>query len=149
LFNQLTARIRSEHPELDADLPDRIMDQALAFLGTCAVTTVPIGPSALVDIGWHTFILDTVEYAEFCDRIAGRFIHHVLDDRSAGPYEIPDNDRHTVPATLADTVTAISAAGYRIDGQLWTKSDPADCNVSGEGDKCSQCHAGCTDSPKQ
>jgi hypothetical protein len=40
------------------------------------------------------------------------------------------------------------SSGYRIDGQLWMKSDPADCNMFGEGDKCSQCHAGCTDSPK-
>lgn len=80
LADRLVARISAEHPELPADMPVRILDQTLAFLETCATATEPIGPSELVDIGWHAFILYTHEYAEFCDRIAGRFIHHVPDD---------------------------------------------------------------------
>lgn len=39
LFDRLTTRIAAEHPELAADMPARMVDQALAFLGTCAVTT--------------------------------------------------------------------------------------------------------------
>lgn len=52
------------------------MDQALAFLIACANTPRPLAPSAEVDLGWHTFLLYTNEYADFCERIAGRFIHH-------------------------------------------------------------------------
>ncbi|BFU44969.1 hypothetical protein KRMM14A1004_32060 [Krasilnikovia sp. MM14-A1004] len=89
----------------------------------------PIGPSDLVDIGWHTFILYTREYAEFCERVAGRFIHHVPDDVQ------PDNERDR--PTLADSVEAIRAAGYQIDPQLW----------SIDSAECTQCHAGCHDSP--
>lgn len=33
-------------------------------------------PSPLVDIGWHIFILHTREYTEFCDGLAGHYIHH-------------------------------------------------------------------------
>jgi hypothetical protein len=136
LVDRLVARIAAEHPELDVDMPARILDQTLAFLGTCATATEPIGPSELVDIGWHTFILYTHEYADFCNRIAGRFIHHVPDDSPTGDEwpTVPE----TNPATLAATVAAIRRAGYRIDPQLWAMTSAAEC---------SQCHAGCHDSP--
>lgn len=42
--------------------------------------------SARVDEVWHQFVLFTAEYAEFCSRFAGRFLHHVPDEslRPAG-----------------------------------------------------------------
>jgi len=36
-------------------------------------------PSRAVDVLWHEFIVDTVEYASFCENAYGRFIHHVPD----------------------------------------------------------------------
>ncbi len=135
LFALLDARIRVEHPELPPGMPGRIMDQALAFLATCAVTTEPIGPSEAVDIGWHTFILYTPQYAAFCQKIAGRFIHHVPDDE---PDLGPDAVVSPEPASLKTTVGAIRAAGYRLDLDLWPGIGVADCT---------QCHAGCHDSP--
>ena len=36
----------------------------------------PIVPSRNADIFWHEFILYTETYSEFCQNIAGRFIHH-------------------------------------------------------------------------
>jgi hypothetical protein len=30
----------------------------------------------LSDPGWHTFVLHTRDYREFCRRVAGRFIDH-------------------------------------------------------------------------
>ncbi|WP_233625410.1 hypothetical protein [Actinoplanes sp. ATCC 53533] len=136
LADRLVARITAEHPELPAGMPARILDQALAFLGTCATATEPIGPSDLVDIGWHTFILYTHEYAAFCDKIAGRFIHHVPDDSPTGD-EWPTAPQAD-PVTLSATVAAVRRAGYRIDAELWSMTAAADCT---------QCHAGCTDSP--
>lgn len=54
------------------------MEQTLAFLAATAnQADKPLSPSQPVDIGWHAFILYTREYAEFCQRVAGRFIHHV------------------------------------------------------------------------
>jgi hypothetical protein len=136
LADRLVARITEEHPELPADMPARILDQTLAFLETCATETEPIGPSELVDIGWHTFILYTHEYADFCDQIAGRFIHHVPDDSPTGD-EWPTVPK-TNPATLAATVAAMRRAGHRVDAPLWCMTRETDCT---------QCHAGCTDSP--
>jgi hypothetical protein len=136
LADRLVARIAAEHPELTADLPARILDQTLAFLETCATATEPIGPSVLVDIGWHTFILYTHEYTEFCDRVAGCYIHHVPDDTPTG------DEWPTVPkpgvATPAATVAAMRRAGYEVDMPLWSMNTTAEC---------SQCHAGCHDSP--
>ena len=125
LFDRLANRIRLEHPELAAGMAERILEQALAFLGACAVTTEPIGPSELVDIGWHTFILHTADYADFCDRIAGRFIHHVPDEPDGG-----------VGSSLAASVAAIRASGFTLDRALWFS-----------GAECTQCYAGCSDSP--
>ncbi|WP_223874049.1 glycine-rich domain-containing protein [Salinispora vitiensis] len=129
LFVRLTTRIAKDHPDLPTGMADRILDQALAFLGAAAVTTVPIGPSDLVDIGWHTFILYTRDYAAFCDRVAGRFIHH---DPAAGSEKPTNPDGE--PVLLSQAIDAITAAGYQVDSALWNTT--ADC-VS-----CSSCRPG-------
>lgn len=48
------------------------------FLLVCALndTGRPIGMAGPVDELWHTFILFTKEYADFCRQVAGRFLHH-------------------------------------------------------------------------
>ena len=38
--------------------------------------TLPIVPTKTVDTMWHYHILDTRKYAEDCERIFGRFVHH-------------------------------------------------------------------------
>jgi hypothetical protein len=131
LFDRLTARIVAEH-EIEPRLAERIMDQALAFL---AATVTPGGnwlsPSQPVDIGWHTFILYTREYAEFCNRVAGRFIDHVPNDDPDAPSE--DADPSSVRAR---TLAAIQSAGYAVDPDLWPnkagRCSQDDCGASGE-----------------
>lgn len=125
LFDRLTARIARKEV-IERDLAERIMDQALAFLAASAQHTgEPLVPSGLVDIGWHTFILYTREYAEFCDHLAGRFIHHVPNDAPDMPAE---------KASLVDvrtrTLDAIARAGYAVDHELWTFT----------AGNCSSCH---------
>ncbi|MEU2763188.1 hypothetical protein [Streptomyces sp. NPDC007094] len=132
VMERLAARIAKDHPGTDLPTARRIIGQAAGFLAASA--TLPgseLSPSKAVDVGWHTFILHTVDYAEFCERVAGRFIHHV-----------PTLDAETEErssATRTRTLDAITAAGYRIDHDLWP--DTARMN------ECSQCHAGCRDSP--
>ena len=134
LFARLTARIRADHPAHAAQA-DVIMEQALAFLATCAANPgAGLGPSDTVDIGWHAFLMYTREYAEFSHRIAGRFIHHNPDD-------VPGDSE--TGSSLADTIKAMEAAGYRVDPVVWPTS--AECSTS----NCNQCYAGCTDSPKK
>ena len=35
-----------------------------------------LSPPAKIDLGWHTFVLHTRAYAEFCESCFGHFIHH-------------------------------------------------------------------------
>jgi hypothetical protein len=129
LFDRLAARITVEHgfPRI---LAERIMEQALAFLAASATHSgASLVPCELVDIGWHTFILYTRDYAEFCQRMASRFIHHV-------PHE-SDTPGDTIQqaAVRTRTLAAITSAGYVVDVELWAsgaaKCDPDKCSASG------------------
>ncbi|MFJ2270227.1 glycine-rich domain-containing protein [Streptomyces sp. NPDC087849] len=115
---------------MERDLAERIFGQAVAYLVTSAERPeVPMGPAQAVDLGVHSFVLDSINYMAFCDQHAGRYIHHVPQLPGEGTQE---------PPALRDTVRTIRASGFEIDAELWTMKDAADCT---------QCHAGCTDSP--
>ncbi|MEV0714014.1 hypothetical protein [Asanoa sp. NPDC050611] len=47
-------------------------------------------PSVVVDDLWHEMVLDTREYAAFCEAAFGRFLHHVPEQRA----ESADRSRH-------------------------------------------------------
>src|SRR3990167_2184591 len=49
------------------DWAERIMEQTLGFLKVSAMTADgTLSPSTNVDIGWHTFLIYTREYSDFC-----------------------------------------------------------------------------------
>ncbi|GAA4030589.1 hypothetical protein GCM10022247_64590 [Allokutzneria multivorans] len=128
-FSRFSRRLAAEH-RLTHDDAEAIMSDALAFLAACATNTgTPLSPSPRVDWGWHLFLLHTHDYAEFCQRIAGRFLHHV-------PTENAD-DGIDASVALARTVAAIHAAGYTTDRALWSAPAMA----------CSGCQNGCHDDP--
>ncbi|WP_413809807.1 glycine-rich domain-containing protein [Streptomyces sp. OE57] len=121
LLDRLATRIVKDH-DIALPLAERI--------AACANnTSQPLTPSKTIDIGWHTFILHTRDYADFCQRVAGHFIHHVPTDPAEGK-------RGTAAAARQRILDAIATAGYAVDTDLWP-----------EAADCSQCHAGCSDSP--
>ncbi|RBQ11663.1 hypothetical protein DP939_44795 [Spongiactinospora rosea] len=125
LFARLVARIADEY-EMPAERATRVMEQALAFLIACSIHPhAGLSPSPEVDKGWHAFLLFTREYGEFCQRYAGRFIHH-------HPGE-PDSGVTRVGAA----VEAMRAVGLPVDAELWIPSS-----------ECSQCYQGCVDDPR-
>ncbi|MEU2428320.1 hypothetical protein ABZ611_02170 [Streptomyces sp. NPDC007861] len=131
-MERLTACISQDHAEIDGQMAHRIVAQTAAFLAASAHTPGQrLVPSKLVDIGWHTFILHTVDYAAFCEQVVGRFVHHVPETEADG------RDSKT-GEPLRHTVAALTAAGFTVDHDLW----PTSAN-------CGQCHAGCHDSPKK
>ncbi|WP_406089519.1 glycine-rich domain-containing protein [Kitasatospora purpeofusca] len=141
LFERLTHQVARDH-RLETRLAERVVDQALAFLGACATNPgAALAPSRLVDHGWHAFLLHTHEYAAFCDRIAGRFLHHRPEVGGARANDVG-----------VATTTALRAAGYQVDPELWAAS--ADCSEGSGGDGsdtsgsggCAQCHQGCHNS---
>ncbi|MFE9043124.1 glycine-rich domain-containing protein [Streptomyces sp. NPDC007818] len=129
VWRALTTDLVRAYPGTSRVLAERIIGQTVAFLIAGTTTEAPLRPSEPVDRGWHAFLLHTQAYQEFCDRHAGRFIHHHPD----AP-DMTGSDDAT--AARERTVAAIHAAGFDVDEGLWP--DAADCT---------QCHAGCTDSP--
>ncbi len=133
LAERLIGRIMKDE-EMPRELAERILDQALGYLKLAAEQ--PGGhfsPSPLVDIGWHTFILYTREYAMFCKKITdGRFIHHEPTDDdsvpnlSQGPYK---------------TAEAMKKAGIVVDEPLWACMHSGDCSGD-SGPGCSNCNDG-------
>ncbi|MFF7525970.1 glycine-rich domain-containing protein [Streptomyces pseudovenezuelae] len=111
LYNRLVSRIVKDE-EVEPGLAGRIMDSALGFLYLSATSPGQrLSPSPLVDIGWHTFILYTRGYREFCQRVAGRFIDHEPNDVPEAPQK---------PSGIKRTIAAFKAAGLPIDEMLWT-----------------------------
>ena len=130
MFDRLVASVMADNGD-DQPTAARITEQALAFLAACAANPgAGLAPSPEVDKGWHAFILHTADYAEFCDRVVGRFIHHLPDD----PGE--EESGAGVPATVA----AMRVLGLTVDACLWGTA--GECTSD-----CHQCHAGCHDSP--
>lgn len=131
LFARLAGRVERD-AEVDRPLAERIVREALVFLVACGRTPgVPLSPSRTVDEGWHAFILHTREYAEFCDRVVGHFIHHTPDEE-------PGGDRLEAEARVLSTVAHLRSAGLPADEELW----------SGRGGSCSsQCGRCCSDHP--
>jgi hypothetical protein len=130
LWNRLINRIIQDE-NLDLALAQSIMDQALGFLRLCAKTTdESFSPSPLVDIGWHTFILYTRDYAEFCERIARRFIHHAPSDEENTDYG---------PDRITRTVAALKQHGIAVDEELWAQAPARSIGPrckGGGGDGC-------------
>ncbi|MCX4827622.1 MULTISPECIES: glycine-rich domain-containing protein [unclassified Streptomyces] len=146
-------------PEIGQDKAERIFGQTIAyFVAAGENPDLLVGPSPEVDQGVHSFMLDTIPYHQFTYGHFGRYVHHVPEletdlcvqctndgggeGKNHGDVAcVSDDDKVKAeadgrPMVLEATVAAIEAAGFVIDRELWNM-----------GVKCTQCHAGCTDSP--
>ena len=132
LWSRVTARIRKDHEfqahfgELEAEeqvkWSERILNETLGFLKLCSLGVGSFGPSELVDIGWHTFMLYSRGYMAYCDEVNGSYIHHE-------PNDVPG--RQTVSNGPMSTVAAMEEHGIAIDMELWPSS------MAGVNDPCS------------
>ncbi|MFF9526751.1 hypothetical protein ACF1DV_32970 [Streptomyces achromogenes] len=107
----------------DSVMAARVLGQGYAYLLTAMNhrgEARGLAPGKLVDIGVHTIILDTVAYAELCDRFnGGYFLHHV-------PKAEMKND-----GSVMRTAGIVAADGWAVDLPLW-----ADAGT------CGPCHPG-------
>ncbi len=128
LWNRLVGRIQKDHPEIKKNEAEAIMDAALGFLKLCANHPENrFAPSEKVDIGWHTFLMYTREYHEFCRDLGGNYIHHVPNDDPRVPQE---------RGALGKTVRFMRTNGVTFSPRLWFGN--ADCTVDCRDD-CSNC----------
>jgi hypothetical protein len=121
-WDRLVARLVEDYPHkgVDHTLAGRILNEALGFLQLCTVENGH-GPSEMVDLGWHTMILYTMEYAALCDAMAGRFMHHL-------PTDLP-SDTHSMCDACG------SCGGDDGDGKTKAKR----CTTCGSGGGCKHC----------
>nr|WP_107100868.1 hypothetical protein [Streptomyces graminilatus] len=108
----------------DEVMATRVLGQAYAYLFTAMASRgkgLGLTPGHIVDIGVHTVILDTVAYAELCDRYnGGAFLHHVplVDMKADG--------------SVMRTAHEIAVQGFEVDLPLW-QADSADCGPCSPG----------------
>ena len=112
---------------LERTVADRVVDQALALVFVMGSTGegASMGPSQQVDPGWHTLILHTDWYANWCERNFGYFLHH------------QPNSKTRTRGLMTSVVSRIRAAGFEVDDQLWGTA--AECNppaCCGDGPCC-------------
>lgn len=55
---------------------EQIFAELMKFLYICGHVPASSPPSAIVDEMWHTLIMFTWDYYEFCVNYVGRFLHH-------------------------------------------------------------------------
>jgi len=117
VWELLVEDIRRHH-HVTRRYAERMMGQALVFLKAQAGIVraraegrpwVRIVPTVPVDPGWHAFMLRSQPYAEFCNREAGRYIHHE-----------PFQDEAILSGdTLEVTIPHLHATGYEVDLEFW------------------------------
>jgi hypothetical protein len=110
LFDALAQRVMKDEG-VDRGYAERVIEQTIIFLKACGMrgSEAKLCPSVQVDPGWHAFLLYTRDYAEFCQQIAGQFIHH-------RPIREKDSSDG---AALGRTLVAIRETGFAVDVELW------------------------------
>jgi len=87
------ARFAAEHPDFDAEERAQVFEGLRDYFAICAADPQRRAgmPSRIVDEAWHTFILFTREYTDFCQRAFGGYLHHAPSGSAGNDEEI----RHT------------------------------------------------------
>jgi hypothetical protein len=95
-----------------------LFDDTKRFLYLCGTVAPPLAPPERIDECWHHFILFTQDYASFCERYFGRFIHHL----PKSPEDTARSDGSVMRTTLAHAGTRFGEPlsanwdfGHRVD----------------------------------
>ncbi|WP_017537174.1 glycine-rich domain-containing protein [Nocardiopsis halophila] len=123
MWDREIALLTRDHP-WDTVMANRCFGQAVAYLITAMEKNgrqLGLGCGPLIDIAVHGFILDTVNYREFCHRhFGGRFLEH-----------IPEIE-FKYDGSVMETAHIIEHNGFAVDWPLWER----------DGAKCTPCYPG-------
>lgn len=80
-------RVKERYPHLNEEQLDRIFEALRDYFYICnlARRRMVAMPSQAVDEAWHTFILFTREYRNYCHKALGRFLHHTPVEAMSSP----------------------------------------------------------------
>lgn len=105
---------------------------ALICLGNSGLAMM----SGAVDEIWHAFILHTRDYAEFCQQVRGRFIHH--QPASEGS-PVPDSSKNAFIDAYRATFGAIPMIWGKAADCDYAKCDFAGCANCDTEDRLAKC----------
>ena len=97
---------------------------------------VRLTPTPLMDLFWHAHILDTISYAEDCEKILGGFMHHVPN---FGPYQ-KEEGLFNEEKSWNDTLSLYKQR-FGEEPILRGIHDEGNCST----DQCHGCRADCYD----
>ena len=90
----------------------RRFDGLKQFLVVCATTPGYKVTSDAIDSMWHTFLLFTRDYREFCTRYLGKFINHE-------PFEVPSPESYiTTRARAKEMFGALDEGLWPVEAKL-------------------------------
>lgn len=128
------AAIRHYQKETNAtkERAEEVFIECLKYLSIAAVSQGKNpAPSDALDVMWHAFIIQTREYAEFCDTHIGRFLHH---GTTVGPRpDAYDNTLETYEASFGkpDPIWTTPFRPTAPDVATAGEEDCEPCQVSG------------------
>jgi hypothetical protein len=139
LFRAIANRLREDLAQRGVNISEaeacRRFAATLDFLQLCGeYSDLRFTPATPVDDGWHIFVLYTREYAQFCNQLCGRFIHHT-------PCNTPGQEG-TMPGWRA-TVAFMRQHGISFEEDIWRVAGVTDDDGDGEGESTSEgCYCG-------
>ncbi|PJE64266.1 MAG: hypothetical protein COU90_03555 [Candidatus Ryanbacteria bacterium CG10_big_fil_rev_8_21_14_0_10_43_42] len=98
-----------------------LFEECKKFLALISIIPQPISPSKQLDSMWHHFILHTHDYAAFCEKFFGKFLHH-------HPTNQPYTESRGEMLQLAKTIFG------DIDPVIWPTTEVIACDSSCGGD---------------
>lgn len=114
--------------EAEQEIAKQYFVEVKKFLYLCANTTDRLAPSAEIDKIWHTFILFTKDYRQYCMHFLGKFIDHVP--------EVKKDTTEPKENCLLNTITHYENVFGDLNNEVWQipfKNEP-------EQDDCSNCN---------
>lgn len=126
--------------DVEHELAKEYFIEVKKFLFLCANTTDRLAPSFEIDKIWHTFILFTKDYRQYCMHFLGKYIDHV-------PEVTKDTNDLNEPKenSLLNTITNYQNVFGELNNAVWqvplnqeTENECSNC------DNCSSCSNDCS-----
>lgn len=126
-------RIQYNFDNFADDFKLRLIENYEIFLSIRADKSDSCSPSDLIDMLWHSHILDTKNYYDYCMSKFGKIIHHNPDD------SLDQTERLT---RISNTMSEITKS-HALDSLIWNihKCNLCGCHVLKPKKICEDCNA--------
>ena len=139
--NRKVITVISEKEKIPLSEAEQLFSDTIRYLYLCSISEKSLSPNERLDLGWHHFILCTKEYATFCKRHIGYFIHHSPFTEKA-KNELIENPFKETLVFAKSIFFKLSDNWYHLKNNKQGSTDTADCcdggNCSNTGN-CSHC----------